>query len=60
MQIKQIYLLIINIQSEAANNIIPAKNNSIDGLKVINTSSQDCQIKHASIKLYTNTGIFNT
>ena len=54
-----LYLLTIRIQSETANKIIPAKNNSTDGLKVINASSQDCQIKHANKRLYTITGNFN-
>ena len=52
-------LLTIRIQSETANKIIPAKNNSTDGLKVINASSQDCQIKYANKRLYTITGNFN-
>ena len=54
-----LYLLTIRIQSETAKKIIPAKNNSIDGLKVINTSSHDCQIRHANKRLYTITGDFN-
>ena len=52
-------LLTIRIQSEAANKIIPEKKNNTDGLKVINASSQDCQIKYANKRLYTITGSFN-
>ena len=54
-----LYLLTIRIQSETANKIIPAKNNSTYGLKVINVSSQDCQIKNTNKRLYTITGNFN-
>ena len=54
-----LYILTIRIQSEIANKIIPAKNNCTVGLKVINASSQDCQIKHDNMRLYTMTGNFN-
>ena len=54
-----LYILTIRIQSEAANKIIPAKNNSTDGLKVRNASSQDCQIKYVNKRLYIMTGNFN-
>ena len=52
-------LLMIKIQSEVANNIMPIKNNSINGLKLKNASSQDCQIKHVKMRLYKTTGNFN-